>query len=130
MTIEHNHTKFDYQQISHVTIARCGYCDKPTNGQMHIAFGHVQILILNHVKSIEKRAAVMENILPQSVNAIKITMVHVANIGMSVHQIRIVAYKENALTLAAVHSHASNAIANWDGLVRDAIKVRIASISN
>lgn len=93
------------------------------SGQMRIVSGHVPTLILSHAKNTVKRAQVMENILPQSVNAIKTTMVRDVNIGMSVRQIRIVVFRENALTLAELHCHANNAIVNWDGSGMDAIRV-------
>lgn len=93
------------------------------SGRMRIVSGHVPTLILNHAKNTVKRAQVMENILPQSVNATKTTMALVVSSGMNVRQIRIVAFRENALTLVARHCRENNVIANWDGLEADAIKV-------
>lgn len=93
------------------------------SGQMHIVSGHVPTLILNHAKNTVKRVQVMENISPQSVNATKTTTVRDVSIGMSVRQIRIVEFRENALTLAEQLYRGNNAIANWDGSAADAIKV-------
>lgn len=90
------------------------------SGQMHIVSGHVPTLILSHAKNTVKRVQVMENISPQSVNATKTTMARDVSTGMSVRQIRIVVFRENALTLAEQHYHGNNAIVNWDGSAADA----------
>lgn len=90
---------------------------------MHIVSGHVPTLILNHAKNTVKRAQVMENFSPQSVNATKTTTARDVSTGMSVRQIRIVVFRENALTLAELHCRGSNAIVNWDGSAADAIRV-------
>lgn len=93
------------------------------NGRTRTVFGHVPTLILSHAKNIVKRAQVMGSILPQSVNATKTTMARDVSIGTSALQIRIVVFRENALTLVALHCRENNAIANWDGLGPDAIRV-------
>lgn len=95
------------------------------SGRMRIVSGHVLTLILNHAKNIVKRARVMENTLPQSVNATKTTTALDVSIGMSVRQMQIVAFRENALTLVGLHCHENNATANWVGLEADAIKVSL-----
>jgi len=59
-----------------------------------------------------KRALVMENISPQSVNAIKIIMDRDVSSGMNVQRIKIVVYKENVLMLAELHCQGNNAIVN------------------
>lgn len=93
------------------------------SGQMHIVSGHVPTLILSHAKNTVKHVQVTENISPQSVNATKTITVRDVSTGMSVRQIRIVVFRENALTLAEQHCHGNNAIVNWDGSAPDAIRV-------
>jgi hypothetical protein len=70
-----------------------------------------------------KRALVTANFWPQSVNAIKTTMARDVSFGMSARQIRIVVFRENALTLVEQHCRENNAIVSSDGSAMDAIKV-------
>jgi hypothetical protein len=54
----------------------------------------------------------MENTSPRNANAIKTIMDRDASTGMSAQPIKIVACRENVLTLVELHCHANSAIAN------------------
>lgn len=72
-----------------------------------------------------KHALNTVNTLVVDVNATKITMVIVVNIGMNAHLIKTVAYKENVLTLMERRYRRNNVTAIWDGSVLVVIKVNI-----
>lgn len=70
-----------------------------------------------------KRVPVMENLLQQDVNVIRIIMENAVSIGMSVKKIVIVVRKESVLICREQHCQNNNVIVIWVGLDQDVIQV-------